>query len=338
MRNRPKDIFQALLVREFAASKGIQEDLANDAGGEVFDQILDVAGKAGLEALIREVERDPDWWLLSLPLHATKGHIIEVFRDQVGSHLSSLAGTLTALLGDIVSSPTDKSLYHGYCRLAICHAVEGEYKAARSALRDAKVLDEYDATHARRKFLRGLIHGAQGHLCKAVEYLERAVEGKAGKDTKQRIHEALEVAKKLSMTQLEDGLFIGSSKAPCAHGNSIQAIMNLRRSPPRYLRAMKRRLKSYLWVPIKDGSTLDPAWLKRVVDHLVALRKDGLTVLVHCQKGRSRSAMVCAAYLMKTQRMTCEKAIQAIQALRPEVNVKPALCDALRAFEATLPR
>jgi hypothetical protein len=62
--------------------------------------------------------------------------------------------------------------------------------------------------------------------------------------------------------------------------------------------------------------------LTDAVDWIGAQIVDGRTVLIHCAKGRGRSATVLAAYLMATERMTFDQVDDLLTAKRPLVKLQ----------------
>ncbi len=56
------------------------------------------------------------------------------------------------------------------------------------------------------------------------------------------------------------------------------------------------------------------------------------TVLVHCRMGRSRSAAIVMAYIMRSYHYSFEKALQLVQGARPEVRINPEFIEQLRHF------
>jgi protein-tyrosine phosphatase len=81
-----------------------------------------------------------------------------------------------------------------------------------------------------------------------------------------------------------------------------------------------------------DGAGNDPRVFRYAVDDLRRLARLHPPVLVQCHAGRSRSAVVVAAYLMRSRDLEPEEAIAAVAAKR-EINVTPALVELLYKLE-----
>jgi protein-tyrosine phosphatase len=65
---------------------------------------------------------------------------------------------------------------------------------------------------------------------------------------------------------------------------------------------------SHVQYEVPDVTVPDDDILTAAVDWMAAQIADGRVVLVHCAKGRGRSATVLAAYLMREENMTVEEA------------------------------
>lgn len=85
-------------------------------------------------------------------------------------------------------------------------------------------------------------------------------------------------------------------------------------------------------VPLDDGPGNDPRLFERAVSALVGLCMDHAPVLVQCHAGRSRSAVVVAGYLMRTQGIEADEALALIAAKR-EINVTAGLERLLESLE-----
>lgn len=70
-------------------------------------------------------------------------------------------------------------------------------------------------------------------------------------------------------------------------------------------------------VTVPDEDVLDDA-----VDWIAARVAEGRTVLIHCAKGRGRSATVLAAYLMETEGMTFDDVDRLLTTKRPLVTLQ----------------
>jgi protein tyrosine phosphatase (PTP) superfamily phosphohydrolase (DUF442 family) len=59
-------------------------------------------------------------------------------------------------------------------------------------------------------------------------------------------------------------------------------------------------------------------------------------VLVHCVEGKSRSAIVTAAYLVQKKRISADEALRLLRLARPIVSPNRGFVSQLRIFEASL--
>lgn len=66
-----------------------------------------------------------------------------------------------------------------------------------------------------------------------------------------------------------------------------------------------------------------------------ALTRKG-QLLVHCMAGRSRSATVVAAHLMRAEGLTAVEALASVRSARPEINPNPGFVSQLQAYERIL--
>ena len=85
--------------------------------------------------------------------------------------------------------------------------------------------------------------------------------------------------------------------------------------------------------PLIDGPGNDLRVFRFAIDDLRRLAAARGPVLVQCHAGRSRSAVVVAAYLMESRGLGPGEAI-ALVAARREIDVTPALLDLLHRLEA----
>ncbi len=83
--------------------------------------------------------------------------------------------------------------------------------------------------------------------------------------------------------------------------------------------------------PLQDGPGDDPLRFGRAVDLLGRLVAEGPPVFVHCRAGRSRSAAVVAAYLMRSRRLTGEEAV-AFVAARRSIGLNPEMAALVKRF------
>ncbi|XP_019962271.1 phosphatidylglycerophosphatase and protein-tyrosine phosphatase 1 [Paralichthys olivaceus] len=72
--------------------------------------------------------------------------------------------------------------------------------------------------------------------------------------------------------------------------------------------------------------------LHRGVEFALQHREQGTSVYIHCKAGRSRSATLAAAYLIRLHCWTPEEACQKLATVRPHVLVRAAQLQMLRTY------
>ncbi|XP_051920006.1 phosphatidylglycerophosphatase and protein-tyrosine phosphatase 1 [Hippocampus zosterae] len=72
--------------------------------------------------------------------------------------------------------------------------------------------------------------------------------------------------------------------------------------------------------------------LHRGVEFALRQREKGNSVYVHCKAGRSRSATLAAAYLIRLHCWTPEEACQKLASVRPHILVRTAQVEMLRKY------
>ncbi|XP_027717305.1 dual specificity phosphatase 28 [Vombatus ursinus] len=92
-----------------------------------------------------------------------------------------------------------------------------------------------------------------------------------------------------------------------------------------------------LRVPIFDDPAEDLlTHLEPCCAALEAAARAGGTCLVYCKNGRSRSAAVCTAYLMRHGGLSLEQAFQVVKKARPVAEPNPGFWAQLQKYEDTL--
>ncbi len=88
-------------------------------------------------------------------------------------------------------------------------------------------------------------------------------------------------------------------------------------------------VKYYLWLPVKDHTSLDNLQFKIGVAMMDKLIKAKKKVYIHCEKGHGRAPTLVAAYLI-TQGMKLEKTIDFLKSKRKGVYIHPKQMTALK--------
>ncbi|NXE47403.1 DUS28 phosphatase, partial [Casuarius casuarius] len=133
------------------------------------------------------------------------------------------------------------------------------------------------------------------------------------------------------------GLLLGPARAACdpvlLGRHRVTVCINVSRQQPfpglPHLRCIR--------VPVFD----DPAedlyrYFDRCSEAIEEAVRDGGTCLVYCKNGRSRSAAVCTAYLMRHRKLTLKEAFATVKAARPEAEPNAGFWAQLQRYEEDL--
>ncbi|XP_016404384.1 dual specificity phosphatase 28-like isoform X1 [Sinocyclocheilus rhinocerous] len=94
---------------------------------------------------------------------------------------------------------------------------------------------------------------------------------------------------------------------------------------------------STLRVPVYDDPQEDLyKYFDRCADAIASEAERGGRTVVYCKNGRSRSATVCVAYLMKHQGLTLTDAFQVVKSARSVVEPNPGFWTQLERYEQDL--
>lgn len=99
--------------------------------------------------------------------------------------------------------------------------------------------------------------------------------------------------------------------------NGITAVLNIRAEREDNVALYQKHDITYQQLKVLDVTVPSEEMIDAGVEFVRQQVADGRTVLVHCAKGRGRSATVLAAYLMRYENMSFDEANEKMKAIRP---------------------
>eukprot|EP00929_Paragymnodinium_shiwhaense_P004744 TRINITY_DN10589_c0_g1_i1.p1 TRINITY_DN10589_c0_g1~~TRINITY_DN10589_c0_g1_i1.p1 ORF type:complete len:313 (+),score=36.50 TRINITY_DN10589_c0_g1_i1:262-1200(+) len=111
----------------------------------------------------------------------------------------------------------------------------------------------------------------------------------------------------------------------------ISHVICMTESPPFLLQASAS--VDMLHLPVEDMPSANIyELLDRAVEYICTHVARGGRVLVHCQAGRSRSAAVSAAFLLRATRCSLQAAVEAVRVARSVVNINYGFLEQLQSY------
>ncbi|XP_028816059.1 dual specificity protein phosphatase 1 [Denticeps clupeoides] len=91
----------------------------------------------------------------------------------------------------------------------------------------------------------------------------------------------------------------------------------------------------YKSIPVEDNHKADiSSWFNEAIEFIDSVRNNGGRVFVHCQAGISRSATICLAYLMRTNRVKLDEAFEFVKQRRSIISPNFSFMGQLLQFES----
>lgn len=119
------------------------------------------------------------------------------------------------------------------------------------------------------------------------------------------------------------------------HG--ISAVVNIRAEREDDTAFYRKHQIDYISYKIPDVAAPDPDTIEQAVQWMRQEITSGRTVLVHCAKGRGRSATLAAAYLMATDGITLDQAVKILEEKRKLTKIETRHRQVLTAWLESSP-
>ncbi|MBN3305899.1 dual specificity protein phosphatase 1 [Amia ocellicauda] len=130
-------------------------------------------------------------------------------------------------------------------------------------------------------------------------------------------------------------LYLGSayhaSRRDMLDALGITALINVSANCPNHFEGHYQ----YKSIPVEDNHKADiSSWFNEAIEFIDSVRNKGGRVFVHCQAGISRSATICLAYLMRTNRVKLDEAFEFVKQRRSIISPNFSFMGQLLQFES----
>ncbi|KAG8439279.1 hypothetical protein GDO86_005481 [Hymenochirus boettgeri] len=130
-------------------------------------------------------------------------------------------------------------------------------------------------------------------------------------------------------------LYLGSayhaSRKDMLETLGITALINVSANCPNHFEGNFQ----YKSIPVEDSHKADiSSWFNEAIDFIDSVKNAGGRVFVHCQAGISRSATICLAYLMRTNRVKLDEAFEFVKQRRSIISPNFSFMGQLLQFES----
>lgn len=141
----------------------------------------------------------------------------------------------------------------------------------------------------------------------------------------------------LQLCKVTKALFISNARSACSdeliQQEAVTLCINVSKQQPFPAAAAIKKLQ----IPVYDDPNEDLySHFDRCADAIQKEANRGGRSVVYCKNGRSRSATVCIAYLMKHRGLTLTDAMQKVKTARHVIDPNPGFLCQLQRYEQEL--
>ncbi|KAM7379845.1 hypothetical protein PAMP_005365 [Pampus punctatissimus] len=140
----------------------------------------------------------------------------------------------------------------------------------------------------------------------------------------------------LQLCKVTSALFISNARSACSdeliQQEAVTLCINVSKQQPFPSAGVTK-----LQIPVYDDPNEDLySHFDRCADAIQKEAKRGGRSVVYCKNGRSRSATICVAYLMKHRKLTLTDALQRVKTARHVIDPNPGFMSQLQRYEHEL--